>query len=314
MNILVTGGAGFIGSHLCDSLVFRNHQVTAIDNLSLGKEENIVHLISKPNFRFYKQDILDKERMRDVLAHGQFEIIFHLAANSDIARSHIQPEIDFKNTFLTTLVILEFMKEYNIKKIVFASSSAIFGHHRKKIDEDFGPARPLSHYGAAKLASEAFISSYAENYDLQAWIVRFPNVVGERCTHGIIFDFINKLRSNPQELEVLGDGEQQKPYIYVADLIEAILFILEKSNDRLNVFNISAPGRIKAKEIARLVMAAMGLRARIKFTGGKSGWKGDVPEFEYDITKLRRLGWEARYSSAEAIRIALRKILEKNVV
>lgn len=314
MKILVTGGAGFIGSHLCDSLVQKGHEVTAIDNLSLGREENIAHLRCKRNFFFYEHDILDTKKMKKNFSRGNFELVFHFAANSDIAQSFLQPDLDFRNTFLTTLTVLELMREHHTRKIVFASSSAIFGLHKKKIHEDSGPARPLSHYGAAKLASEAFICSYVENYNFQAWIIRFPNVVGERCTHGILFDFINKLRNNPDELEVLGDGEQKKPYIYVGDLIEAINFILEKTNGRLNVFNISASGKVKAKEIARMVIKEMGLKARIKYTGGKVGWKGDVPEYEYDISKIKKLGWQPKYSSVEAIRIALKKILNKDPI
>ncbi len=151
------------------------------------------------------------------------------------------------------------MKKYDVKKIVFASTSAIYGDTSDLLHEDYGPLKPVSHYGASKLASESFISSFVENYDLQAWIVRFPNVVGERATHGVIYDFIKKLRRNPEKLEVLGDGEQYKPYLYVKDLVEAILFVWENTNDKLNIYNLGVDSRTKVKDIAKMVIEEMGL-------------------------------------------------------
>lgn len=310
-RILITGGAGFIGSHLCDYLINDNNVVVALDNLLLGKESNISHLNKKNNFKFYKEDILNYKNVSKIFKEENFDIVFHLAANSDIEKSHDDPMVDLNNTLMTTYNILNLMRENKVKQIIFASSSAIYGETKKSIDENFGPLIPLSHYGAAKLASESFISSYVENYDMQAWIARFPNVVGERATHGVIFDFINKLRENSNELLVLGDGEQCKPYLYVKDLIEALLFIWKKSSDKLNVFNIGTDSSTKVKDIASMVLKEMKVDAKINYKGGDRGWIGDVPAFNYDLTKIHELGWLEKYSSDEAVTLAIRNILKR---
>ena len=312
MNILITGGAGFIGSHLTDRLLEENNQVVIYDNLSLGKIENIDHAIKDPNCIFIEGDILDKEKLYFVFKQNRFDAVFHFAANSDIEKSSKNPDIDFNNTFKTTYNILNMMREFNVKKIVFASSSAIYGKTTEKISEDYAPLFPISHYGAAKLASEAFISSFAENYGIQCWITRFPNVTGERATHGVIFDFINKLKKNPKELTVLGNGEQNKPYLYVGELIDAILFVFKNSNEKINYFNIGTSSRTKVKDIAKTVINAMNLSAKINYTGGETGWIGDVKEFSYDLSKINNLGWKSKMSSDEAIQKSIQHILENN--
>lgn len=310
-NILVTGAAGFIGSHVCDYLISLNYHVTAIDNLSLGKMENINHLINLENFKFHKIDILDFEKLQNLFKTTPFESIFHLAANSDIARSHFDSDIDFYNTFLSTYNILKLMKEFDVKEIIFASSSAIYGENYNNLTEDTGPLKPISHYGASKLASEAFISSYVENYNIKAWIIRFPNIVGSRSTHGVIFDFINKLRRNQESLEILGNGEQIKPYLYIQDLIDAIIFIWINSKEKINVFNVGVDSRTKVKDIASFIINEMQLNPKIIYTGGEIGWIGDVPEFKYDLTKIRSLGWKANLSSNNAVRKAIKIILQQ---
>lgn len=311
MNILVSGGAGFIGSHLCDYLIADGHRVIAVDNLSSGTKENIAHLMGNEQFYFYHVDILDYERMSQIFQKEHFEIVFHLAANSDIAMSRENPDTDFHNTLQTTYTILKLMKDFEVKKIFFSSTSAIYGETNTKVDENFGPLFPVSHYGAGKLASEAFISSFVENYCFQAWIVRFPNVVGERATHGVIFDFINKLRKNPNELEVLGNGEQYKPYLYVKDLIEAIALIWKNTNSKINFFNVGVDSRTRVKDIAMMVIEEMGLAAKIRYTGGDRGWIGDVPKFEYELSKISALGWRAKISSNEAVKKSIQYILGK---
>nr|WP_321234164.1 NAD-dependent epimerase/dehydratase family protein [uncultured Psychroserpens sp.] len=306
-SILITGGAGFIGSHLCDALI-SNNKITVIDNLSLGRMNNIEHLLDNKNFKFIKADILS-DMLDTIFAEGNFDTVIHLAANSDIAVSHDNPKVDKDHTFMTTYQVLEMMKKYKTKEIVFSSTSAIYGDTADVLHENYGPLQPASHYGAGKLASEAFISSFVENYGIQAWIVRFPNVVGERATHGVIFDFIKKLNKNNNELEVLGDGEQYKPYLYVKDLVEAILFVWENSSEMLNIYNLGVNSRTKVKDIAALVIEEMKLDATIKYTGGNRGWIGDVPEFNYDLTKVNMLGWKANNTSNEAVRKAIQYIL-----
>lgn len=311
MKILVTGGAGFIGSHLIDLLLEKGHFVVAVDNLSLGRVENISHNLDNSNFVFFRANLLNKGEIKEIFGKYRFDVIFHLAANSDIAKSHENPEIDLENTFLTTYSVLEMMRSYNVKEIVFASTSAIYGETKKKIDENFGPLFPVSHYGAAKLASEAFISSFAENYGFKAWIIRFPNVVGERATHGVIFDFINKLKKDSERLEILGDGNQNKPYLYVKDLVEALVYIWEKTDEKINYFNVGVDSRTTVTTIAKIVCEEMGLSPQFVYTGGDRGWIGDVPEFNYSLEKVHSLGWNAKRSSDEAVRLAVKAILGK---
>lgn len=311
MNVLVTGGAGFIGSHLCDALLSKEDHVTVVDNLVLGRIDNISHLIGKDNFVFIQDDILNVEAMEKVFYKGNFDMIYHLAANSDIQKGGNNPDVDYNLTFNTTFIILQLMKKYGVKKLFFASTSAIFGESYDVLSENYGPLEPVSNYGAAKLASEAFISAFSSMYGIKVWITRFPNVVGERFTHGVIYDFIKKLRFNPNELEVLGNGEQCKPYIYVKDLVDGILYVIDHSEDRYNVYMLGSTGRTKVKDIAKMVIEEMSLTAEIRYTGGDRGWNGDVPEFKYDLAKINRLGWHAVLSSDDAVRQAIRRALDK---
>ena len=311
MNILITGGAGFIGSHLCDKLLSDGHKVTVVDNLVLGRIENINHLKDNVEFRFIEEDLLHLESMQQIFREGNFEMVYHLAANSDIQKGGKDPQVDYALTFNSTFNILMLMKEFEVKKLFFASTSAIFGEATGNLNEDFGPLRPVSNYGAGKLASEAFISAFSSTYNIQTWITRFPNVVGERFTHGVIYDFIKKINHNPQELEVLGNGEQYKPYIYVKDLIDGIQFVIHHTNELFNVYNLGPDTRTKVKEIAMMVIEEMGLNATIRYTGGDRGWIGDVPEFSYDLSKIHSLGWKAPKTSNDAIRMAIKKALGK---
>lgn len=311
MKILVTGGAGFIGSHLCDVLIADGHNVTVVDNLVLGKVENIEHLINNPNFRFLREDLNNGHAMDMIFMDGEFDMVYHLAANSDIQKGGKDPMVDYQLTFNTTFNVLQMMKKYEVKKFFFASTSAIYGETYDVLNEDYGPLKPVSNYGAGKLASEAFISAFASTYHIQTWITRFPNVVGERFTHGVIYDFIHKLQKNPNELEVLGNGEQCKPYVYVKDLVAGIQFVIKNSNEPYNVYMLGSDTRTKVKEIAAMVIEEMGLNASIRYTGGDRGWVGDVPEFRYDLTKVNNLGWKASYDSNGAVRKAIQMALGK---
>ncbi|MCS3275526.1 NAD-dependent epimerase/dehydratase family protein [Bacteroides fragilis] len=194
MKILVTGGAGFIGSHLCDLLVCNDNQVVALDNLSRGRKENIMHLVDDGHFSFIQEDLLNRSSLRQIFIQEDFDMVYHLAANSDIQKGSQDPTVDYDLTFNTTFNVLQCMKEFKVKKFFFASTSAIYGETSDWLKENYGPLLPVSNYGAAKLASEAFISAFSSMYNIQTWIARFPNVVGERFTHGVIYDFIHKLQ------------------------------------------------------------------------------------------------------------------------
>lgn len=311
MNILITGGAGFIGSHLCDALLERGHHLTVVDNLVLGKMENIEHLLHHSSFQFIQEDILHIDVLREIFKNGHFDMVYHLAANSDIQKGGKDPMVDYNLTFNTTFNILQMMKEFEVKKLFFASTSAIYGESYDVLNEDYGPLQPVSNYGAGKLASEAFISAFSSTYKIQTWITRFPNVVGERFTHGVIYDFIHKLQKNPKELEVLGNGEQCKPYVYVKDLVAGILYVIDHASADYNVYMLGSDTRTKVKEIAAMVIEEMGLDATIRYTGGDRGWVGDVPEFRYNLDKVNSLGWKAAYTSNEAVRLAIQKALGK---
>lgn len=304
MNVLITGGAGFIGSHLVDQLMKRGENVTVVDNLCLGKKEHIFRYFKNPNFKFYELDITDKSNMNVVFQRHQFDRIYHLAANSDIQKGGKNPNIDIHDTFATTLVILQLMRKYNVKNLLFSSTSAVYGDKRELLAENIGPLEPISYYGGAKLASEAFISSFAAMCDMSVNIIRFPNVVGERLTHGVIYDFIKKLKTNPKELEILGDGNQEKPYIYIHDLVEAILF-LPFDHMGIKIFNAGVDTATTVKRIADIVCEEMGLvDVQYNYTGGSIGWKGDVSKFQYDLSKIHQTGWTAKYTSDEAVRFA----------
>ncbi len=314
MNILVTGGAGFIASHLIDRLLSEGHAVVAYDNLSLGRESNIAHHFGNPNFTFVKGDILDAALLDSVFEQRKFDFVFHLAANSDIARSHADPTVDLNMTYMTTFRIVDAMRRFGVKKLMFASTSAIYGDaHGEEVKENFGPLFPTSHYGACKLASEGIIASFCENYGMQAFITRFPNVCGERTTHGILHDFVMKLKKNPAELEVLGNGQQAKPYLYVKDLVDAILFVIRHTDDKINFFNLGVEGNTPVWKIAEMVIKSMKLNAKIRYTGGERGWVGDVPKFRYNLDKIHALGWKASLSSDEAVQKAIDYILENDL-
>jgi len=249
--------------------------------------------------------------MRDIFKDRKFDMVYHLAANSDIQKGGKDPQVDYDLTFNTTYHVLRYLKEFGIRKFFFASTSAIYGETSDVLNEDYGPLRPVSNYGAGKLASEAFISAFSSTYHIQTWITRFPNVVGERFTHGVIYDFIHKLLKNPAELEVLGNGEQCKPYVYVKDLVAGILYVIDHASDEYNVYMLGSDSRTKVKDIAAMVIEEMGLNAEIKYTGGDRGWVGDVPEFRYDLSKVNTLGWKAAYTSNESVRLAIQKALGK---
>ena len=313
MKILVTGGAGFIGSHLTDSLLRRRHKVVCVDDLSLGTLENIKHQFENKNFRFIKLDILDAGRLKEVFSKNRFDCVFHLAANSDIRGSLRAPSVDLEKTFLTTCNILTCMAHAGVKKIVFTSSSAVYGQSRGLLKENAGQLRPVSFYGAAKLASEAFISAFCQSHDAQAWILRLPNVAGQRATHGVVFDFMNQLRKNHKKLRILGDGNQKKPYVYVKDLVDAIIFTWRHSSEKLNYFNIGVASSTTVKRIARIVAQEMGYdKVKFIYAGGKTGWIGDTPKYAYDLAKINKLGWSAQMSSDVAIRHSAKAMLENN--
>ncbi|QII12876.1 UDP-glucose 4-epimerase [Candidatus Kuenenia stuttgartiensis] len=312
-NILITGGAGFIGSHLIDLLLDKDFKVTCVDNLYLGRKENIKHQLHNENFAFYKFDVLNFKKLNDIFRKERFDAIFHLVANSDIKQSAAQTDLDLKLNFMSTYNVLEAMRLNNVNQIVFASTSAIFGETDEVITEDMGPLIPISFYGASKLAAEAYISAYVHNFGTRAWLIRFPNVVGERATHGILFDLMNKLKENQNTLNVLGNGKQEKPYLYVKELVEGLIYVWQNANENYNYFNLGSDSTIKVSGIVEILIDELNLKGRtqIKYSGGDRGWVGDVPKFKYSLNKANKLGWKANLNSEQAIRLTVKKLKEE---
>lgn len=304
MHVLVAGGAGFIGSHLIDSLLSQGHYVVCADKLIMGRQ-NIAHLTNNPFFKFYDCELASQSLVDQIFAENKIDAVYHLAANSDIQKGGKEPAIDYNDTFLTTRTLLEGMRKAIVKNLFFASTSAVYGEMPDvELKETTGGLMPVSYYGGAKLASEAMISSYVSMCDMNAVIFRFPNVIGPRLTHGVIYDFIKKLKKNPNELEILGNGTQCKPYIYVMDLVEAIVQLTKEFYPGEKVYNISVNSEgTTVTKIAEIVVEELGLHnVRFAYTGGDRGWKGDVPRFKYNISKVLSTGWKPKHTSDEAVR------------
>lgn len=338
MRAMVIGGAGFIGSHLCDSLIENRHDVICVDNFSNGREESIRHLIGRSNFVLYRTDAALQSELDEVFKKERPEIVYQMAANSDIQASANNPDVEYRNTYSTTYQTLCCMRNYGVKKLFFASTSAVYGDKRETLlTEDTPDLSPVSYYGAAKLGSEALISAFTYMNDMQSLIFRFPNVAGPRLTHGVIFDFIRKLNRDNSRLQILGDGRQTKPYIFVADLVDAIIkfSLTDKTGFRdggpcadreadtasdsgaanknagVTIYNVGVEGATSVKRIADMICEEMGLsNVKYEYTGGEHGWTGDVPRFRYCLDRIHRAGWEAKLSSDEAVRRTVREVLK----
>ena len=312
MTSYVTGAAGFIGSHLVDRLLAAGQRVIGVDNFVLGRKANLTLAFKHPNFIFQELDVNHFEPTLAFLKQqGPIDVIWHMAANSDIQAGSREPEVDLRLTFLTTFNTVKLAEALKIPRIAFASSSAIYGDYPGVLKEDAGPLFPISMYGATKLASEGVLSAALERFLKRVWIFRFPNVVGSRATHGAIYDFIQKLRRNPAELEVLGDGSQEKPYLHVSELMGAMLHLFQKTQEPLNYFNIAPAGEgTTVRFIAETTIKIVSPEAKIRYTGGSKGWVGDVPKFSYSIDKLKSTGWSPKMSSNAAVELAIRENAE----
>ncbi|MCX6666462.1 MAG: NAD-dependent epimerase/dehydratase family protein [Euryarchaeota archaeon] len=310
MHVFITGGAGFIGSHLVDALIKRGDVVTIYDNLSSGNKQFIEHHQKNENFTFIKADILNFKQINKAIKNH--DVVFHLAANPHVRLGEKQTDLDLKQGIIATYNVLEAMRQNNINRIVYSSSSVVYGETPNlSLPETYGPTLPISFYGAGKLGGEGLISAFCGTFDFQAWIYRFANVVGPRGTHGVIVDFIEKLNKNPKELEILGNGKQQKPYLYVTDCVNGMLYGFEHAKEKLNLFNLGCDTNTTVSRIAELVVEEMDLHnVKFIYSGGDRGWKGDVPRFQLDTQKINKLGWNATNTSDEAVRKAIKEILK----
>ncbi|KYH41485.1 MAG: hypothetical protein AYL32_004570 [Candidatus Bathyarchaeota archaeon B26-2] len=314
-KVLVTGGAGFIGSHLVDVLMMRGLPVVVLDNMSRGSGENVARWIGHSGFRLIIGDCLNTDDLRKAMEDCR--IVFHLAANSEVRAGASDTKIDLEQNILATYKVLEEMRRSETAKtLVFTSTSTVYGEASViPTPENYGPLKPISLYGASKLACEAMISAFCHMFGLEAVVYRFANIVGSRSRHGVIWDFIHKLMANPSKLEILGDGRQSKSYLHVSDCVDAFLFGLEKAQERFEVFNVGSEDRVDVNTIAKIVVEEMGLNDvefhyRVDVEGGR-GWIGDVKFMLLDISKMKKLGWKPRHNSLESVRAATREILKE---
>lgn len=311
MSYFVTGGAGFIGSHMVDALV-ASGPVTIFDNFSSGTSAHYEHHGNNPNLRIVKGQLGSLAQVIEAM-RGHHTIV-HYASNPDIARGMTDTGLDLKEGTVLTYNVLEAMRVTGAKTILYASGSGVYGDvGYTPTPEHFGPLLPISLYGASKLACEGLVSAFCHQFGMRGYVYRFANVVGRRQTHGVGFDFINKLRNDPTQLTILGDGSQSKSYIHVSDVIGAMLFVRDTCADNvITLMNVATDDYIDVTGIARIVIEEMGLNdVALRYTGGDRGWKGDVPKVRFVLDKVHALGWSARYSCSEAVRKSVREMLGK---
>jgi UDP-glucose 4-epimerase len=300
MHVLVTGGAGFIGSNLVDQLLDDGHTVTAVDNLSTGSLDFLNKAIPRPGFEFVEMDLLDEVgRLRDVVRPA--DAVFHLAANADVRYGWDEPERDLRQNVIVTHNVLEAMRVTNVRRLLFASSGSVYGETSViPTPEDCPFPVQTSLYGASKVAAEGLVQAYAEGAGFRSTILRFVSVLGARYTHGHVIDFVRSLRAEPTVLTVLGDGEQRKSYLEVTDCIAAMTVLLDADRDG-EVYNLGVDDSCSVVESASWICEHLGVRPRFEFTGGDRGWIGDNPHIHLDPTKLQSIGWRPRYSIREAV-------------
>lgn len=311
MNILVTGGAGFIGPYLVKTLLSSEHNVTVFDNFSSGKLENL-NGIEAERLQVIKGDCTEPSDVSNIV-RGQ-DIVFHLAANPEVRAELNNSENCFRQNVYATFLLMEAIATSTITKVVFASTSTIYGEAKViPTPETYGELKPVSYYGASKLASEALISSYCSMNKKKAIILRLANVIGGASNHGVTIDLIKKLRQSPSSLEVLGDGSQTKSYLHIEDCISAIMCAWKNAGDSIEIFNVGSSDRITVSDIAKIVVAESNSNAKISYTGGIDGgrgWMGDVKLMQLDSTKLESVGWRPQFSSRVAITKTVREYLQ----
>ena len=315
-RVFLSGGAGFIGSHVLDLLAPGGVEFVVYDNLSNGRLEYIDEHLRRPNVTFVQADIMDLDRL---IEHVRgCDLVWHLAANTDIINSHDDPSRDLNDCAVGTFNVLEAMRRTGVRDMIFASSGAVYGNicADDSVTESAGPLLPVSTYGAGKIAGEAFISSFCHVYGLRGWMYRFGNVIGARMTHGVIYDFVGRLRNDPSHLLVRGDGRQEKNYFLVEECIDGMLYGYARvpldDETPCDVFNLGSPTITRVVDIARIVVEEMGLPdARIEIEGTKKAWPGDQPRVHFEVDKMTRLGWTSKLDSDQAVRIAAQRMMNK---
>jgi len=300
VKAFLSGGAGFIGSNLVDRLLDLGHEVTVYDNLSTGLLQFLEYARDFDRFRLVQGDLLDEDSLSEAITGHEF--VFHLAANADVRFGTEHPRRDLEQNTIVTYNILEAMRNHGIRKIAFASTGSVYGEATVIPTPEVAPF-PIqtSLYAASKLAGEGMITAYCEGFSFQSWIFRFVSILGERYTHGHVFDFYRELKQNPSRLEVLGNGKQRKSYLYIQDCIDAILLALDKSNESVNVLNLGVDGYCEVNDSIGWICEELGVSPKLEYTGGDRGWIGDNPFIFLDTSKIRDLGWKPKLSIKDGV-------------
>jgi UDP-glucose 4-epimerase len=300
MNYIVTGCAGFIGSTLVDRLLASGHHVIGVDNFSTGQRLFLKNALSDPGFTLFEIDILELDELKKSFKGG--DIVFHLAANADVRFGTEHPRKDLEQNTIATYNVLEAMRFNGIKKIAFSSTGSVYGEAPVVPTPENGPF-PIqtSLYGASKASGEGLISAYCEGFGFQSWIFRFVSILGERYTHGHVFDFYQKLQADPTRLPVLGNGKQRKSYLYVQDCIDAIFLAVEKARDKVNIFNLGVDGYCEVNDSIGWICQELGLKPELEYSGGDRGWIGDNPFIFLDTKKIHSLGWKPKVSIKDGV-------------
>jgi UDP-glucose 4-epimerase len=300
MSYFITGAAGFIGSHLADRLLADGHSVVGYDNLSTGRVRFLDSAAANPNFRFVNGDVLDRQALTRAMKGADF--VFHLAANADVRFGREHPERDLEQNTVATFNVLEAMRANDCKRIGFSSTGSIYGEPEIfPTPEDAPFPMQTSLYGASKLAAEGMIQAYCEGFGFQGYIFRFVSILGERYTHGHVFDFYKKLSDDPTRLHVLGDGKQRKSYLYVHDCIDAILLAIRVLNNKVHVLNLGTDEASRVNDSINWISERLGLRPELTYAGGERGWIGDSPFILLDTRRIRALGWKPKLTIREGV-------------
>jgi UDP-glucose 4-epimerase len=300
LRVLVTGAAGFIGSHMVDRLLSEGYSVTGLDNFSTGDRRFLESAIAHPEFTLHEADLLDRKSLGQAMQGA--ELVIHLAANADVRFGTEHPRKDLDQNTIATWNVLEAMREQGCKRIVFSSTGSVYGEPEIFPTPETCPFPvQTSFYGASKLAAEGLIQAYCEGFGLQGYIFRFVSILGERYTHGHVFDFWRQLSQHPEHLHVLGNGHQRKSYLYVQDCIDAILAALDRSNHKVNIFNLGTDEYCEVNDSIGWICEHLGLHPKLTYSGGERGWIGDSPFILLDCSRIRALGWRPRLTIQQAI-------------
>ena len=314
MKYFITGGAGFIGSNMADRLLLEpENEVVVYDNFSTGRREFLKDALNNPRFTLIEGDTLDEKKLAEAMAGCEF--VFHFAANADVRMGLEHPGKDLEQNTIATFNVLEAMRANGIRRIGFSSTGSVYGEAEVIPTPENAPFPvQTSLYGASKLACEGLLASYAEGFDYQVYIFRFVSILGERYTHGHVFDFCKKLKDDPTKLYILGNGHQRKSYLYVKDCMEAILTVIRKADEKVNIYNLGTDEYCEVNDSVRWISKKLGAEPELSYAGGERGWVGDNPFIYLDTKKVRALGWEPKATIEEGVVKTVEYLMENKWV